>query len=45
MHELGKLLHSVGFRITEASGHASIPGVFFGQCSPRVLLLAQKPEA
>jgi hypothetical protein len=42
-HELGKLLHEVGFRVTEASGHHSTPGVFFGQHSPRVIMLAQRP--
>ena len=42
-HELGKLLHEVGFRVTEASGHPSTPGVFFGQHSPRVIMLAQRP--
>jgi SAM-dependent methyltransferase len=43
LHELGKLLHDVGFRVTEASGHPSMPGVFFGELSPRLLVLAQKP--
>jgi SAM-dependent methyltransferase len=43
LHELGKLLHDVGFRITEASGHASTPGVFFGPSSPRIIMLAQRP--
>lgn len=43
MHELGKLLHDVGFRVTEASGHPSTPGVFFGEHSPRIIMLAQKP--
>lgn len=43
MHELGKLLHEVGFRISEASGHPATPGVFFGQSSPRIIMLAQKP--
>ncbi|HEY2409880.1 MAG TPA: hypothetical protein VGI10_27935 [Polyangiaceae bacterium] len=43
MHELGKLLHEVGFRVTEASGHPSTPGVFFGPNSPRVIMLAQRP--
>jgi SAM-dependent methyltransferase len=43
LHELGKLLHDVGFRVTEASGHPNIPGVFFGQQSPRIIMLAQKP--
>jgi SAM-dependent methyltransferase len=43
LHELGKLLHEVGFRVTEASGHPNIPGVFFGEQSPRIIMLAQKP--
>ncbi|HMR05228.1 MAG TPA: class I SAM-dependent methyltransferase, partial [Polyangiaceae bacterium] len=43
LHELGKILHDVGFRVTEASGHPSTPGVFFGASSPRVIILAQRP--
>ncbi len=43
LHELGKLLHDIGFRVTEASGHPAYPGVFFGSTSPRVVILAQKP--
>jgi SAM-dependent methyltransferase len=43
LHELGKLLHGVGFRVAEASGHPSTPGVFFGELSPRLIVLAQKP--
>ena len=43
LHELGKLLHEVGFRVTEASGRVSTPGVFFGELSPRLIVLAQKP--
>jgi hypothetical protein len=43
LHEIGKVLHDVGFRVTEASGHTTTPGVFFGQCSPRLIVLAQRP--
>jgi SAM-dependent methyltransferase len=43
LHELGKLLHEAGFRVAEASGHPSMPGVFMGQHSPRIIILAQKP--
>jgi SAM-dependent methyltransferase len=43
LHELGKLLHDAGFRVTEASGHTATPGVFFGEISPRLLVLAQRP--
>lgn len=44
LHELGKLLHSIGFRVTEASGHRALPGVFMGATSPRIIILAQKPD-
>jgi SAM-dependent methyltransferase len=43
LHEIGKILHDVGFRVTEASGHCATPGVFFGEISPRLLVLAQRP--
>lgn len=43
LHELGKLLHDVGFRVAEASGHPSNPGVFLGQNAPRIIILAQRP--
>ena len=43
LHELGKILHDAGFRVTEASGHTSTPGVFFGASSPRIMILAQRP--
>ncbi len=43
LHELGKLLHGVGFRVIEASGHPTTPGVFLGPNSPRVIILAQRP--
>ena len=42
LHELGKLLHESGFRVAEASGDSSTPGVFFGAESPRILILAEK---
>ncbi len=44
LHELGRLLHDVGFKIIEASGHPGTPGVFHGQFSPKVIILAQRPE-
>lgn len=43
LHELGKLLHQVGFRVIEASGHPTTPGVYLGPNSPRVIILAQRP--
>ncbi len=44
LHELGKLLHSAGFRVSEVTGHPSTPGVFFGGESPRIIVLAERPE-
>ncbi|HMA92679.1 MAG TPA: methyltransferase domain-containing protein [Polyangiaceae bacterium] len=43
LHELGRILHDIGFRVTEASGNPITPGVFLGQNSPRIIILAQKP--
>ena len=43
LHELGKLLHDVGFRVCQASGHPTTPGAFFGPYSPRIIVLAQRP--
>ena len=43
LHELGKMLHDVGFRVAEASGDPATPGVFFGAQSPRIIVLAERP--
>jgi SAM-dependent methyltransferase len=43
LHELGKILHDVGFKILKVSGGPEMPGVFFGSVSPRVIILAGKP--
>jgi SAM-dependent methyltransferase len=45
LHELGKMLHDVGFKILKVSGRPEMPGVFFGSTSPRILILASKPPA
>jgi ubiquinone/menaquinone biosynthesis C-methylase UbiE len=42
LHELGKLLHDQGFRVSQVSGRVATPGVFFGANSPRTLILAEK---
>jgi ubiquinone/menaquinone biosynthesis C-methylase UbiE len=42
LHELGKILHEHGFRVTEVSGRLGTPGVFFGNESPRTIILAEK---
>jgi SAM-dependent methyltransferase len=42
LHELGNMLHDVGFKVTEVSGHLGTPKVFMGADSPRLLVLAEK---
>src|ERR1700733_4013969 len=42
LHELGKLLHDSGFRVSDVSGRVATPGVFLGADSPRTLILAEK---
>lgn len=43
LHELGKMLHDVGFKVLNVSGRPEMPGVFFGSTSPRIIILAVKP--
>ncbi len=42
LHELGRLLHEVGFKVIEVSGHPATPGVYLGSTSPRIIVLAEK---
>jgi SAM-dependent methyltransferase len=42
LHELGKILHEHGFKVCEVSGRVATPGVFFGNESPRTIILAEK---
>jgi len=42
LHELGKILHDHGFKVCEVSGRVAMPGVFFGNESPRTIILAEK---
>jgi SAM-dependent methyltransferase len=42
LHELGRMLHDVGFKVTEVSGNPATPGVFMGGDSPRLIVLAEK---
>ncbi len=46
LHELGQLMNSSGFRVSEVSGRDALPGVFFGHESPNLMIVAQRrPEA
>ncbi len=45
LHELGQLLHAQGFRVTEVSGREALPGVFFGNESPNVIIVAERRPA
>jgi SAM-dependent methyltransferase len=42
LHELGQLTQALGFRVIEVSGQEATRGVFFGNCSTRILLLAER---
>jgi SAM-dependent methyltransferase len=42
LHELGRILHEHGFKVREVSGRLATPGVFFGNESPRAIILAEK---
>jgi SAM-dependent methyltransferase len=42
LHELGKVLHHAGFRVTEVSGSLSTRGRFFGASSRELLVVAEK---
>jgi ubiquinone/menaquinone biosynthesis C-methylase UbiE len=42
LHEIGKVLHHSGFRVTEVSGGLSLRGKFFGAHSRQLIVLAEK---
>jgi SAM-dependent methyltransferase len=42
LHELGKILHHAGFRVTEVSGGLALRGKFFGADSRQLIVLAEK---
>ena len=42
LHELGRILHEHGFKVCEVTGRIATPGVFFGNESPRTIILAEK---
>jgi len=44
LHELGKMMHDVGFRVVQVTGQPAHPGVFFGSESPRIIILAERAD-
>jgi SAM-dependent methyltransferase len=42
IHELGRMMHKVGFRVDSAGGHRAAPKTFVGEDSSRIIILAQK---
>ncbi len=42
LHEIGKVLHHAGFRVTEISGGLALRGKFFGASSRQLIVLAEK---
>lgn len=45
LHELGQLTQALGFRVIEVSGQEATRGVFFGNVSTRILMLAERRVA
>jgi len=46
LHEIGQLMNASGFRVSEVSGREALPGVFFGQESPNLMIVAERrPDA
>jgi hypothetical protein len=43
LHEMGGMLHTLGFRVSQVSGQIATPGVFFGSKAPRLIVLSDKP--
>jgi SAM-dependent methyltransferase len=44
LHELGKMLHAAGLRVTEVSGSTAMRGRFFGNQSRGLIVVAEKRE-
>jgi SAM-dependent methyltransferase len=44
LHEIGKILHHSGFRVTEVSGGLALRGKFFGSQSRELIVLAEKKD-
>jgi hypothetical protein len=42
--ELGRMLHNVGFRVLEVSGHRAHRGAYFGAESSRILVSSERRE-
>ncbi len=42
LHELGQLIQQMGFRVIEVSGQEAVRGAFFGNCAPRIMILAER---
>lgn len=43
LSDIGRLLHEVGFRVSNVSGDVSTKGAFFGPCSRRIVIQAARP--
>jgi SAM-dependent methyltransferase len=42
LHEIGQILHGVGFSVNHVSGHTATPGSFFGLDSARMIIRAER---
>jgi len=44
LHELGRLLHNAGFRVSSVTGNINTDNRFFGQHSPYLIVLSEKQK-
>lgn len=44
LHELGRLMQKVGFKVLEVSGHRAHRGAYFGNESPRMIISTRRPD-
>ncbi len=42
IHELGQIMHTLGFRVAEVSGCLATRGIFLGSVSPRLMVVAER---
>ncbi len=44
LHELGRILHTSGFRVVSVTGNINTDNRFFGQYSPYLIVMSEKPK-
>jgi SAM-dependent methyltransferase len=42
IHELGRMMHKIGFRVDSVGGHRAAPKTFIGEDASKIIIVAQK---